>query len=248
MPDRTGVEQTLIEGVEGRNFSSEEVKGQVPELEKDNKRTGIFDGESRLISSEAISMYLFGVLPDSEQNLSVILGKLKEDKKIVRQKYGLPPEEMLKDNPREYEIRLRAIAKKLGVDIVPTTSCGRFFKENSAGGVFLSASDAGNKKIGVDIKKTSLDEYIKSLRVLEHEIIHALQAKRYPRMPIELQEYEAYVAGVNIKYLEENPEAIRYALLEFFLYASINTGYRLLNASRKDKGLPPVIPTALQRV
>jgi hypothetical protein len=207
------------------------------------------DNESLKVTTDALSEYLFGIKPDSEENLRKILERLKEDKAIVRAKYGFPPEEMLRSDPSEYERRLRETAQRLGVTILPKIGCGSFFEENfSAGAVYIDARETGgSSKIGVDIKREEIKGYIKSLSELEHELIHALQAKRYPRIPIELLEYEAYVAGANIDFLEKDLEAIRDVFLGFFLGGSINIDYRLMNQERVLRGLPPVIPESLKK-
>jgi len=220
-----------------------------PVSDEEKKKEEGKDDESLRVTTDALSEYLFGIKPDSEENLRRILERLKEDKEIVRAKYGLPPEEMLRSDPSEYERRLREIAKRLGVTILPKIGCGSFFEENPlAGAVYLSGDSGGAAKIGVDIKRNEeMSDYIGSLRALEHEIIHALQAKRYPRMPIELLEYEAYVVGANLVYLEKDLEAIRDVFLGFFVGGSTNIDYRLMNQERASRGLPPVIPESLKK-
>jgi len=196
------------------------------------------------ITSNDLCQFLFG-FSLTKENLPKIIERLEEDNKIVRTKYGLPPIEMLKENPREYKRRLEAVTKAIGVTILPKIMCGSFFEEIPiAGGVFIPSSDSGSleDKIGVDIQEETLDDLIKSIRTLEHELIHALQAKRYPSMPIEIQEYEAYVANINLKYLRENPDAIESVFFDFFLGGSVRTWYKMMNNEAEKKGLQPIIP------
>lgn len=61
-------------------------------------------------------------------------------------------------------------------------------------------------------------------------------------MPIELQEYEAYIAGANIEYFIQHPEAIEEILFNFFIGISVRNYYRLENNRRKKRGDPPLIP------
>ncbi|MGB9883219.1 MAG: hypothetical protein ACPLRN_01750 [Microgenomates group bacterium] len=201
------------------------------------------------ITAEDLCQFLTGFSLTPE-NYSKIIQRLRTDRDIVRKKYGLPPLEMLKDNPREFERSLQEIATGIGVTILPRIACGSFFEEIlSAKAVFLSSSDTGseNDKIGVDIKDETLAELIKSLLALEHELIHAQQHIRYPQMPLEVTEYEAYVASVNLKALEEDPTLIRDAFFDFFVGGSTRTGYRLLNEDRKRRGLPAVIPDCIKK-
>lgn len=202
------------------------------------------------ISTETLANHLLG-LELKPENYQRILAKLKKDQQIIRTKYGLPDKEMLLNDPGEYERFLKEIAEKLGVTILPKIECGNFFENNLiAGAAFFEAEETGslNDKIGVDIKNYNLEEYIKSLKKLEHEMIHAFQSERYPRMPIELKEYEAYVAGLNLNYLlKENPDNfnILYNFFDLFIGGSIRFWYILENEKRQQTNDPPLIPTYL---
>jgi hypothetical protein len=196
------------------------------------------------ITSNDLCEFLFG-LPLTKENLPQILRRLEEDNQIIRRKYDLPPIQMLKDNPREYQRRLEEKAKAIGVTILPKSMCGSFFEEAPmAGAAFISHLESGSldDKIGVDIKEETLNDLIRSIINLEHELIHALQAKRYPSMPIEIQEYEAYVSNINLKYLRENPDAIEDVFFDFFLGGSVRTWYKIMNEEASKRGLPTIIP------
>lgn len=200
------------------------------------------------IPTETLANYLLG-LELEPKNYQRILAKLKEDQGIIRTKYGLPHRKMLLNHPGEYERSLREIAKKLGVTILSRVECGNFFENNTlAGACFFPTTETGSlyDKIGVDIKKDDLKTYIGSLMALEHELIHALQSRRYPQMPIELQEYEAYVAGLNLSYLQENPDSIR-DIFDFFIGGSVRNWYRRENAIRQQSGNRPLIPKYLSQ-
>lgn len=160
-----------------------------------------------------------------------LINRLIEDQKIVRRKYDLPPRDILFDDPSEYERRLRAIAKELGIEIIQKTECGNFFQDYSAGGVFVEDRNA----IGISIMRNDqLDQFLKDLVRLEHEIIHAFQHLRYPRMPIELQEYEAYVANRSIMRLLEFPDESVDFLFGYFILGSVLTFYKELNDSQHN--------------
>ncbi len=138
------------------------------------------------VTSEDLAKYLFG-LPLKEENFKKIIDKIEEDQRIIRQLYGLPPLDMLRYNPGEFERRLKEIASKNRFQIISKLECGDFFGENpAAGGVFFKDQN----KIGVDIDRSGTKgDYIRSLITLEHELVHALQSLRYPQMPLEIMEY-----------------------------------------------------------
>lgn len=128
--------------------------------------------------------------------------RLTEDRQFIREKYKLPNEAMLADNPTEYKKQLEKIAKANGVKIKSKSDCGSFFQENpwTQGAAFEHESS-----IGLDVNQTNLQEYKTSVLIFEHELIHAIQMKKSPDLPIEGMEYEAYVASLNIEFLKENP-------------------------------------------
>jgi hypothetical protein len=66
-------------------------------------------------------------------------------------------------------------------------------------------------------------------------------------MPIELMEYEAYVANVNLQYLKEHPEQIAEVFFDFFIGGSVRFFYEQENKLRKAKGLPPLTPPYASR-
>lgn len=117
---------------------------------------------------------------------------------------------------------------------------GDFFGENPAvGGVFFEDQN----KIGVDINRNGTEgDYIRSLTILEHELVHALQSLRYPQMPLEIMEYQAYAANANIQKLKKDPSLLKDAFFDFFLVKSVRIGYRLKNQEREEKGLPQILP------
>ena len=131
-----------------------------------------------------------------------IFDKLDDDQNRAIVKYGLPVREFMFQNPGEYENILRNMAKENGVIITGKSDCGSFFdKEGVEGAYFID-----DRKIGINIDRSSQDEYILSLQTLRHELMHALQHKFYPNMSIEEREYEAHISGWNLVLLRENIE------------------------------------------
>lgn len=150
--------------------------------------------------SERLAEYLTGL----DLNSPEMIPRLIEDQKVIRAKYGLPQKDAIL-NSTEYELLLKNMAKKAGVAIRPKSECGDFFEKYRFAGAVNYSSE---KKIGIDIDKSTEKDYARGLNALEHELIHSFQTEKYPSMPIELMEYEAYVAGGNMKIFETNPEAV----------------------------------------
>lgn len=120
------------------------------------------------------------------------LSRIISDHRVIRGMYGLPDDGVIFGDPGWYEDYLHGIADREGVEITHRSNCGNFFASNpDAAAVYFNDS----KRAGVTMDKSDPDEYAKSLTFLEHEMIHALQFGNTPSMPVELMEYEAYVAG-----------------------------------------------------
>lgn len=179
--------------------------------------------------SDRLAEYIIGLKPGDPK----IIDRLIEDQKIIRVKYGLPS---YRDIPSltGYEAFLKRIAEENRVKIMETSTCSEFFRnQKKLRGMYMEEQ----KKIFVDIDRDNEDTYRKNLRVLEHETIHALQHKRYPNMPIELQEYEAYIAGGDMEYLRSNPIAVE-SLFGILIGGSVLFWYTNENKHRVDKIKP----------
>jgi hypothetical protein len=175
-----------------------------------------------------LSEHLIGMKIDDPQ----IVERLVEDQKIIRAKYGLPSTDSM-PGPSEYERFLRNVAKDLGTEIKSTGEFGKFFDESHAGGVYFE----DRNKIGVDINSETRESYIRSINVLEHELIHALQHKYSPRMPIELMEYEAYIAGGNNEALRDDPELVDY-VFRYLIGNSVSHWYSFESKKRGENISP----------
>jgi hypothetical protein len=176
-----------------------------------------------------LAEYITGMRPDDPK----MPERLILDQKIIRARYKLPERKAAFTTPTEYEHFLKARAEQLGVTIKDKSECGTFFGENPmVGGIHFEE----DKVIGLGIKKDSRDEYAKTLGTLEHELIHAEQFQASPRMPIELKEYEAYIAGINAKVVTEgDPQGIEWAIFDFYIGSSVNFWYDDKNQNRKPE-------------
>ncbi len=152
-----------------------------------------------------------------------LLDRLEEDQEIVRAKYGLRNRNFNLSNPSDYESYLRELAQVNGVSIRPTSDCGQVIRENMDDNrsVFIE----NDSVIGNNIDKSTREEYLGSLINLEHEVIHSLQYKLTPDMPIEVCEYEAYIANWAINYLRKNPTVVEY-MFSCGIDRSVNDWYR----------------------
>ncbi len=136
---------------------------------------------------------------------------------------------MLRSAPADYERALGKVAHEAGVEIRQRSDMGSFFREYPyAGGAHSPELSA----VGVDIDRSNRESYEKGLGTLEHELIHALQEKYSPNMPIELMEYEAYVAGGNNEELKEFPEDTEAVLFQMLIGGSVRHWYTEMSKKR----------------
>jgi hypothetical protein len=161
-----------------------------------------------------------------------LIDRLREDQEIVRAKYGLPSLKTRFLDCGGYEHYMLALAKRNGID-VRAYSDTAFSKTSLLGGaVYLGAEDGMINTIAVDIDRSSEKRYRSSLSSFEHELIHALQEIKYPGMPIEGKEYEAYLASWSIDKISSDFEILLIAF-DFGLFGSVNSWY-------KERELKPV--------
>lgn len=242
------------------------------------------------------------------ENYRAIAEQMIEDQSIVRQKYGLPPMEMLINNPLEYMVQLKRIANENEIRIRRGCEFQDFFTTNTDAAAVLmdefeetivlpeedykdevynrfmeyigfmekklfdNGADRLAKKypdLNIESLKAEVEalnesekrkdrEYITALEKLyakrgipvrelfdirniakychsfEHELIHGLQKIRYRSMPIELGEYEAYIAGCNTSMLRSfleagNEEKVGHFIEIIFLFyirGSVNFWYQ----------------------
>jgi hypothetical protein len=180
--------------------------------------------------SSKLAEYITGLKPDNPK----MVERLIEDQKILRERYKLLDKDVRLETPGDYENYLRKIAQLNDIQINPKSDCGSFFENYSdANAVYLSGG-----KIGVNIDKNNKDKYSEDLLHLEHEIIHGLQDKYYPNKPIELREYEAYVAVGNNEYFVDNPEQVKPVLFDFFMGGSVEIDYKMASERTGEEREP----------
>ena len=180
---------------------------------------------------DRITEYITGFHLDNPE----LFNKMEDDQARVRARYGLLTRDYKYENRGEYERYLRELAEVNGVDIRSRSDCGNFFEKNTmAGGVSLDYQSI----LGIDMVKENSESYTRSLNTFEHELIHALQDKYYPSMPIEVKEYEAYVANWNIDRLRSDVEVLKTAF-EMGVSSSVGQWYREQSESA-GKNIAPV--------
>lgn len=150
-----------------------------------------------------VATLVFDVNPDdlTGQELS---NRLLEDVPIVRQKYALPSKDMWLSAPGEYYSQLEVIAHNEGVSLRSREEFEKFFQKRLASAVYFEhpyPTIALEKLRDMD----NVSDALSKAGTLEHELIHAIQFKKYPRMSAIRKEYEAYIANTNENGLKTNP-------------------------------------------
>ena len=229
--------EAIVEPTDAATSPNEEESFSVPETrdekfhEEDKSKKSVEEiiaFRKKQSFASRLSERITGLRPDD----AGMAERLIADRGIIRSKYGLPLEG--RGMPNEYEIFLRNYAEKLGVAVRPISDCGSFSSEHSNPiGVYMRSE----RQIGVDIDKENMNTHSKGVYIFEHELIHALQHRYFPSMPIELREYEAYLAGISPSWILSNEDlssADRIELLfSFLIGGSVMMYYRGLN---KDGG------------
>ena len=125
---------------------------------------------------------------DYEENPADVLRTMMSDRKSVSEQYGIPLIES-SESPNEYCKKLVGIAEEKGVVTVYVDQKS-LNKANVAAG-YTSSGKLVLPKINFDTV-TPVEARNWSIK-MAHELIHAVQDKVNPSMPIERAEYEAYV-------------------------------------------------------
>ena len=189
--------------------------------------------ELRFNQSDAskLAEYITGIRPDDSR----MLERLITDQKILRAKYNLPALESRAQYPvSEYEKLLHRMAEANNVTIRSTDEHVRFFDEYMASASY----DHDLHSVFVDMEKNSEGKYWDGLVTLEHELIHAEQNVHNTGMPVELREYEAYVATMNMPKFKDMSEEIEFVMFSFCIGVSTNIWY----AQNEKSGKGPVEP------
>lgn len=191
----------------------------------------LLEFRSQQSDASKLAEYITGLRPDDPRMLERII----TDQKVLRAKYNLPPLESRHEYPAsEYEKLLLEIARKNNVTIRDKSEHVRFFEKYMANACY----DEDLHAVFIDMRKGTDDNYGKKLVTLEHELIHAEQEIHEKSMPVELREYEAYVASMNMPKFKEMPEEIEFVLFSFCIGVSTNIWY----AQQKEESREPAEP------
>ena len=130
---------------------------------------------------------------------------LSEKRSELRVKYGMPDRQPVldgKEKLEEYHEKLLLLAgeKEIGVasDFEEYAQ-----KHHLPGGANACFGDDTDNKIHI-IKDFNPND-VPDVKSLEHELVHALQYKNEPGMPIEQKEFEAYLVADGLDYIFQNP-------------------------------------------
>lgn len=165
---------------------------------------------------------LIEVLVGDKIGSSHLVNRLETDKEVVRLKYDLPPEEMLRQNPGEYYGRLLTMAEQNGLAIRPREWDKEFFDNNDVTAKF--EMDTGT--IVFDLNDENERKLRISLKAFEHELVHGLQVAKYPNMPIEVMEYEAYVVSAPIELMKRSGKSMDLKVFVHEVAGSVMNWYK----------------------
>ncbi|MBD3363331.1 hypothetical protein GF362_06465 [Candidatus Dojkabacteria bacterium] len=216
-----GRKEPAVHNIDGQHFIEDErVAQELTDMNESACKTAEeYQAETERFLSK-VTEYVTGIPYHKTEKL---IARMVEDHQIIKAKYGLPPRDLLYSDPAEYRRRLMKVAKNNSISVRAEYELEEWFEESGAEGTYSTDS----RDVFIDLKRPESEyEVYKQINNLEHEIIHALQFMRYPRMPIEKKEYEAFLSSnINIKKLEQNPSEI---LLYFWrrVLKSVNMFYK----------------------
>jgi len=179
--------------------------------------------------------YITGMRPDDPG----MAERLVDDRKVILQKYDLPDIHDYGGRLAEYENELDLIMKKKGINLKEVDDLGEdtarmveMFEEREYGyyeteGEFVASSilDRSDEK-----------RYRADLQVRCHEMIHALQFRDYPNMPIEGMEYEATIVAMDPEALLEDREHLE-VIFEWPIMTSVRSYYKTIGKERGEKAV-----------
>ena len=157
-----------------------------------------------------------------------------EYRERVRAKYQLPECAGRWENPSGYIDKITKFAKEKGVPIRPKDEFQPFFEKYKN----AKAAIIDNNLV---VERASESDWF-ALRALanqlSHEIVHGLQNQKYPRMPDEEAEREAFyyqmITPETIRRYKDNPEFLHLFINEI-VEADIKTSCANDEAIRKDR-------------
>jgi hypothetical protein len=158
--------------------------------------------------------------------------RMADDHYAIKSKYGLPSREMYLESPRDYYNQLLKIAEQNNIPVRSGAEYQKFFDENPRAGAVYMDEGGGEKAIVVGhswIDEGHVTDDLEILRTearkFEHELTHALQDKRYPSMPIEVAEYEAYLTAIDPDIMLTNAETATYKVIGYYVQGSVENWY-----------------------
>lgn len=130
---------------------------------------------------------------------------LKKTKRIIRMKYGLPSEEIKRNNPITYRSQIQDLIRKNGMNV----------KDISQLPLIVKIYDKLFNKRGVGyLIGITIYSFPEDTPTQEHELLHYLQNKRGLRQPV-FREFEAHLNDLDIdQELRELADFIQHINLE----------------------------------
>ncbi len=173
----TDIQQEAINSVE-------EPAIRQPDVKEDNIDNTVEEETS--LATVLLCKQLLG--EDFEENPEKVVIKMFQDRKEIALRYDMPIYEDFKDK-KEFYSQLIDIAKKNNFT-VSYVKKSVLSNTGSAGGI----NSKGEMVVpNIDFENSSeIERYYWGV-AFQHELLHLLQSKMNPNMPIEKMEYEAYV-------------------------------------------------------
>lgn len=185
---------------ENTGLTKEKIKSQIEEFKNSLKLFWTDQNYTSTDRHDEVDARTLGIFfqiyPEEKEKYNELKGRLTqaspeeilETQRIIRKKYGLPlVEQKVNDpnfDPLAYWQKLSEIAGQNGIKIQS--------KSNKTGMSNWGSYNSRTNEINASFNP---DAPYRSARVLEHELVHAFQHQRFPRMTLCEQEFEAFVVG-----------------------------------------------------
>jgi len=174
-------------------------------------------------------------------------------RETVRQKYGLPECAYLFEDPVRYIREITDLCAREGIILRHKDEFDSFFKENP----LAEAVNLGKnvfRDATLVVRRASSDDWF-ALRAkakqLSHEVVHAMQEKKYPRMSDEESEREAYYYQMltprTIERYREDPKFMYYwvgTIIEKCVRDSVETDEKINGKSNADNSTASNVSTS----
>lgn len=163
-----------------------------PDFNTPNENTVQTESENSQNEFHNFIKHVSGISFDDPEIGETLIGKRND----LRRHYNLPSREKLLNNEQtlpEYNSQLSELANKNNIGIIGDLEEYKVKKGYTQQGITGLFADDDDNKIHISNNFNSSNP--QHVKILEHELIHALQYKFKPNMPVEQKEFEAYLCA-----------------------------------------------------